>query len=141
MLTAVITVSGAAAVDNSPIAYGQITEETVQAEKVAIAETSIERIVRERFKDKPVMIEIARCESQFLQFNKDGQVIKNPTSSAKGIFQIMESLHKEPAARLGFDILTVEGNLGYADYLHQKEGTRPWNASANCWNKTLAYGN
>ncbi len=116
-----------------------MTEATVQAEKVALSENIIERTLRERFKDNPVMIEIARCESHFHQFNKDGQVLKNPTSSAKGVFQIMESLHKEPAARLGFDILTIEGNIAYAEYLHKKEGTRPWNASAGCWNKTLAY--
>lgn len=139
MLTAVITASTAATISTTPIAYGQITTETVEAEKVALSETNIELIIRERFKDNPVMIDIARCESQFRQFNNDGQVLKNPTSSAKGVFQIMESLHSAPAARLGFDILTVEGNIGYAEYLLKKEGTRPWNASAKCWNKTLAY--
>ena len=124
----------------SPIAYGQISTETVEAEKVALSSvSSIENVIREHFKDTPIMIDIARCESEFRQFNNSGTVLKNPTSSAKGVFQIMESLHKAPAARLGFDILTLEGNLAYAQYLYEKEGTRPWNASAKCWSKTLAY--
>lgn len=86
------------------------------------------------------MIAIARCESEFRQYDRTGTVLKNPTSSAKGVFQIMESLHTNTAARLGYDILTVEGNLAYAKYLYDTEGTRPWNASAGCWGKTLAYG-
>ncbi len=125
----------------SPIAYGQISTETVEAEEVAISVSDIESVIREHFKDTPVMIDIARCESEFHQFDKTGSVLKNPTSSAKGVFQIMESLHKAPAARLGFDILTLEGNVAYAKYLYENEGTRPWNASAKCWNKTLAYSN
>lgn len=108
-------------------------------EKVALSKSPVEQLVKDRFKDDPIMIEIARCESQFNQFNTDGQVLKNPTSSAKGVFQIMESIHKEPAMRLGYDILTVEGNMEYAAYLHKQEGTKPWNSSSGCWNKTLAY--
>ena len=141
MLTAVITVSGAATISSTPIAYGQMTDETAKAEKVAISVSDIESVVREHFKDTPVMIDIARCESEFRQHDKSGAVLKNPTSSAKGVFQIMESLHKAPAARLGYDILTLEGNVAYAKYLHKNEGTRPWNASAGCWNKTVAYTN
>lgn len=97
-----------------------------------------EAAVRAHFKDIPVMIQIARCESTFRQFDSAGQVLKNPTSSAKGAFQIMESLHKEPARKLGYDILTLEGNMAYARHLYEKQGTRPWNASAKCWNKTVA---
>lgn len=124
----------------SPIAYGQISTETVEAEKVALSSvSSIENVIREHFKDTPIMIDIARCESEFRQFDNSGTVLKNPTSSAKGVFQIMESIHKAPAARLGFDILTLEGNIAYAEYLLENQGTKPWNSSANCWNKTLAY--
>jgi len=103
-----------------------------------VPRSEIEALVREYFSDAPVMVQIARCESGFRQFNGNGVVLKNPTSSAKGIFQIMESLHTRTAANLGHDILTIEGNLGYARHLYEKEGTRPWNASKHCWGNTLA---
>lgn len=139
MLTAAITVSAAAAINTTPIAHGQIVTEAVEAEKVAISENRTEQLVREYFRDIPIMVEIARCESQFRQFDRNGQVLKNPNSSAKGAFQIMESIHTATASKLGHDILTLEGNAAYARYLYEKEGTRPWNASAACWKKTLAY--
>lgn len=96
---------------------------------------SIEEYVQEYFKDAPVMIEIARCESRFRQFDKDGTVLKNPTSTAMGIMQIMASLHEKPADKLGLDIYTIEGNLGYAKYLFDEQGTKPWLASSSCWGK------
>ncbi len=98
---------------------------------------SVEEYVREEFKDIPVMIDIARCESRFRQYDSAGRVLKNPTSSAMGAFQIMASLHAAPAkANLGLDIYSLEGNTAYARYLYEKNGTRDWNASKHCWGKS-----
>lgn len=109
-----------------------------QAYTSSVPASEIELIVRNYFADAPVMVQIARCESNFRQYNANGVVLKNPTSSAKGVFQIMESLHTRTASNLGHDILTIEGNLGYARHLYEREGTRPWNASRHCWGNTLA---
>lgn len=98
---------------------------------------SVEEYVRAEFKDIPVMIDIARCESRFRQYDSAGKVLKNPTSSAMGAFQIMASLHAAPAkANLGYDIYSLEGNAAYARYLYEKNGTRDWNASKHCWGKS-----
>lgn len=98
------------------------------------APKSVEEYVREQFKDAPVMIDIARCESRFRQFDSHGKVLKNPTSSAMGVFQIMASLHAEGAKKnLGHDIYSLEGNAAYARHLYEKQGTKPWNASKHCW--------
>lgn len=96
---------------------------------------TVDEYVREYFKDVPVLAEIAKCESQMRQFDKNGNVIKNPNSSAIGIMQIMSSIHSDPADKLGIDIYTVEGNLAYARYLYDEKGTQPWNASKACWGK------
>jgi hypothetical protein len=103
---------------------------------------SVEEYVRDYFADAPVMIEIAKCESRFRQFTKDGQVLKNGEgSSAVGIFQIMSSIHDSYADKLGLDIYTMQGNAAYARYLYSTQGTKPWEAdlkSEKCWGKTHA---
>jgi len=100
---------------------------------------SVQEYVETYFADEPVMIEIASCESHFTQFGKDGQVVKNPNSSAVGVFQIMSSIHSTFADhKLGLDIYTIQGNLAYAKYLYDQSGTAPWNASKSCWGKTKA---
>jgi hypothetical protein len=143
LLTAVIAVSGAtSAIDTSSIAYGQITETTVEAEKVAISVSDTERIVREYFKDIPVMIQVARCESHFRHELSDGTILKGRVDPADtGVMQINKRFHESTAIKLGLDLDNIEDNLAYARYLYEKQGTKPWNASAPCWNKTLAYGN
>jgi len=104
------------------------------------AAQTVEEYVREYFADVPVMIEIAKCESEFRHFNKNGQVLKNGLgSSATGMFQIMASIHQPVAEKLGLDIYTMQGNAAYARYLYEKQGTKPWEAdlkSKNCWGKT-----
>lgn len=138
MLTAVITVSGAAAVDTTPIAYGQIAEETVQAEKVAISDT--ESIVREYFKDVPVMIQVARCESTFRHTLADGTVLKGKVDGADtGVMQINKRYHESAAIKLGLDLENIYDNMAYARHLYEKQGVQPWSASRPCWGKTLAY--
>lgn len=116
-------------------------EATVQMQPATMpAAQTVEDYVREYFKDVPVMIEIARCESRFRQFDKNGKVLKNEAgSSAVGMFQIMSSIHKPVAEKLGLDIHTIQGNAAYARYLYDKQGTKPWEAdpaSKGCWGKT-----
>lgn len=100
----------------------------------------VEREVREYFSDIPIMIAITECESTFRQFDKDGRPLKNKSgSSATGALQIMASVHQESAMEMGYDIRTLEGNLAYGRYLHDKNGTRDWKATQNCWeSKTVA---
>lgn len=94
----------------------------------------VEEIVYMHFADAPIMVDIAKCESRFRQYEKDGTVLKNREgSSATGVFQIMASVHRKNAANLGYDINTLEGNIGYAQYLYELNGTRDWEASRLCW--------
>ena len=100
---------------------------------------SVQEYVANYFADEPIMIAIAGCESQFRQYDKDGSVLKNPGSSAVGLFQIMSSIHDPIADKLGIDIYTLQGNAAYARYVYEQKGTKPWNASKACWSKAQAY--
>lgn len=94
----------------------------------------VEERVREYFKKNPVMIEIARCESNFRQFTDSGSVLRGGSGGEMvGVFQFFESIHTAAAAKLGHDITTLEGNLAYAEYVFQTEGSTPWNSAKSCW--------
>jgi hypothetical protein len=99
---------------------------------------AIEQYVRENFADTPVLAEIARCESEFRQFDKNGQVVRGRVDNADvGVMQINERYHLEIANKLGMNIHTIEGNMAYARYLYDKSGSAPWNASKPCWGKMI----
>src|SRR6185312_669120 len=130
-------------VASSTIAIAAFVGTPAQSQPMPVA-PSVKEYVQGYFADKPVMVEIARCESQFRQFDEKGNVLKNPKSSAVGIFQIMYSIHDSAAKSMkdddfnGLDINTVPDNVKYAEYLYDTQGTTPWNASKACWGKTAA---
>ncbi len=102
----------------------------------SIIPLTIETRVRDYFKDTPLLIEIAYCESRFRQYGKDGDVLRGEVVPEDiGVMQINEYFHKDAALKLGFDIYSLEGNLAYAKWLYEKEGSQPWKPSAKCWAK------
>ncbi len=86
----------------------------------------VEDAVRFYFADAPIMIDIARCETGFRQFKSDGTPLYDPSGTYIGIFQISELLHTPKALSMGFDLRTIDGNLGFARYLYNSSGTGPW---------------
>jgi hypothetical protein len=142
MIASSITGFGASSI---PAALPEKIEikETLPSEnkKVSIERSmTVEEYVRNYFSDIPVMIEIAKCESRFRQHNIDGEVLRGEqNSSDRGVMQINEDFHNENSNKLGYDILTIEGNTAYARYLFEKYGVKPWVSSSRCWGKTVAY--
>jgi len=99
------------------------------------APQTVEETVREYFADIPVMIDVARCESKFRQFTDSGNVLRGGVGGQMiGVYQFFDRYHLGPASALGFDIETLEGNLDYARYTYEQEGTTPWNSARDCWN-------
>jgi len=95
---------------------------------------TVEEYVTEYFADAPVMIAIAQCESHFRQFDKSGSIHRGKINrSDLGVMQVNEYYHGEKAKTLGLDLYTIEGNVQYARYLYEKEGTTPWLSSGKCW--------
>lgn len=78
------------------------------------------------------MVNIARCESSFQQYDHTGLPYFNADYTVVGVFQ--ESVaHMPEALSLGWDITTLQGNLAYANYLYQQNGIDPWMDSYGCW--------
>jgi hypothetical protein len=127
---------------NTSTSSAPISTSTPKVVSVAKVETELnkttEDLVREEFSDIPIMVDIAKCESQFTQFNKDGSVHRGRINPADvGTFQVNESYHLKESKKLGLDIYSVEGNLKYARHLYENEGVDPWSASSPCWGKRI----
>ncbi|MEI6058996.1 MAG: hypothetical protein WCP89_04470 [archaeon] len=100
---------------------------------------TIEKYLREHFADTPILVDIARCESTFVHYDKNGEIVRGRVNNADvGVMQINEKYHLEDAKKLGYDIHTIEGNVDYAKYLYEKYGADPWSASSKCWIKTIS---
>jgi len=108
---------------------------TAELEPTVFAESpTVEQYVREYFEESPVLAEVARCESRFRHFGKNGDIIRGEVNSRDvGVMQINEHYHKATAAKLGLNIYSLDGNLAYAKYLYDREGTQPWVSSSKCW--------
>lgn len=97
----------------------------------------VESAVREYFSDIPLMAEIAKCESRFRQFDKDGSIFRGIVNNQDvGVLQINEYYHLSRAKKLGIDVYTVEGNMEYARLLYKEQGAKPWSSSSPCWMKS-----
>jgi len=95
---------------------------------------TIEEYVKAYYKDNPILAEVARCESTFRHFEKNGDILRGTVNQKDiGVMQINEHFHGATAEKLGLDLYSLDGNLAYAAYLYNKEGMRPWKASSKCW--------
>ncbi len=125
------------------IAKSQTVEIATSLQKTASStiptNAGIEAKVRAYFSDIPVMAEVSRCESQFRQYDKNGETVRGRVNAKDvGVMQINERYHLKRAQKLGYDLYTVEGNLAYGRLLYEEQGTQPWSASSPCWGKTAA---
>lgn len=97
---------------------------------------NLETYVREYFADTPVLADIAWCESTMRHVNKTGTILRGVVDSDDiGVMQINTRYHQDTANKLEIDLYSLHGNLAYAKYLYEKQGTQPWKASRNCWDK------
>ncbi|MES2216543.1 MAG: hypothetical protein V4481_04590 [Patescibacteria group bacterium] len=123
--------AAANAIDTTPTAI----EQTIPSEIGTFTNEKVtEAFLRKEFADTPILVEVARCESEFHQFDKDGKLVHGRVNKSDiGIMQINQYYHSETADSMKVDLKTVEGNVAYAKYLYSKFGTSPWNASKPCW--------
>lgn len=137
-IIATVIFSGYATTTSASTITGTVAKSTATTPLIAEAagNTLTEKDVRNFFKDTPVMIEIARCESNFRQYTDNGNPLRS--SGMIGVFQFYESIHAPGAKALGFDLTTTSGNLSYAKHIYNTEGTRPWNGSRFCWESVAA---
>jgi hypothetical protein len=107
--------------------------------RTSLADPVVKQKVISYFSDIPVMIEVARCESTFRQYGRDGDVQRGLVNSSDvGVMQINEYYHLEASQRLGLNIYTTVGNMQYARWLYEREGLQPWVSSRHCWGPLVA---
>lgn len=103
---------------------------------IPLSVATTEEYVRQSFKETPILAEIARCESTFRQYDRDGKALRGVVNSDDiGVMQINRSYHEEDARKLGLDIYTLQGNIEFAKVLYGKYGDKPWVHSSPCWKK------
>ncbi|MFT5179479.1 MAG: hypothetical protein ACI9GH_000005 [Candidatus Paceibacteria bacterium] len=140
MLVASVTGAGQEVVLNRVGTQPIEVEERVRVVDEIVVETTTlttKEYVNEYFKDTPILVDVAYCESGIRQFSTNGQPLRgivNPQDV--GVMQINEKYHLDTSVRLGIDIYTLEGNLAYGKYLYETQGTAPWEYSSKCWGKT-----
>ncbi|MDE2040907.1 MAG: hypothetical protein KGI59_00770 [Patescibacteria group bacterium] len=101
--------------------------------------SAMQAYLKNQFGADSILVDIARCESNFHQFDKAGNVVRGIVNNADvGVMQINEKYHADTAKKLGLDLYTVEGNVAYAKHLYAEEGTAPWASSQKCWGGDLA---
>jgi hypothetical protein len=120
------------------LAQSATTTATTSIATSTLSNADVEARVESYFADIPVMIPIAKCESNFRQFDMAGALSGGTNGGMVGIFQINAAVHKTFANSLGMDITTTDGNLAYARYLYEQEGTAPWNSSSACWKNAIS---
>lgn len=82
------------------------------------------------------MVNIASCESHLRQFDSSGKVLRGIINNKdEGVFQINDTYHLAASQKMGINIHTLAGNIKYARYLYDNEGTAPWNWSKVKWSK------
>lgn len=104
-------------------------------EEVETKEKGIKEILVEELGPNHPLIEVARCESGFRQFENGNPLKSHYGTEDYGVFQINTTYHLKNSKKMGIDIMTVEGNLAYARYLYEKNGLRDWKPSESCWGK------
>lgn len=128
---------GSAQIDTNiakDVMKGNDSATTTTATSSITTREDMEAYLKDEYSSTPILVEIARCESTFKQYQDDGKVVRGRIDRDDiGLMQINERYHGETAKRLGMDIYKVDGNIAYAKYLYSKEGTDPWSASKNCW--------
>jgi len=110
------------------------TQSAAVYETVPSETKTVKEYLTEHFADAPIMVKIAQCESRFRQFDRDGNVLRGVHNDKDvGVMQINEFYHKDKAISMGIDLNSIEGNVAYARYLYEREGTTPWASSGKCW--------
>ena len=118
------------------VAQDMANNDNTQSQKAIDYPETLEAYVRNYFAETPILAEIARCESGFRQVDQTGQTLRGEVNKSDlGLFQVNKYYHGQKASDLGFNLNTVNGNLAFAKYLYGQEGTKPWSASAKCWQK------
>lgn len=88
----------------------------------------------------PTLKRICACESmgnpnaEPRHYDKNGNVLRGVINNQDvGMCQINLFYHQKTADKMDIDLFTEAGNIEYANWLFNREGSTPWNWSRHCW--------
>lgn len=115
-----------------------VEKTTSKPKKVVSLPSEVEKQIVKRLGENHPLVQVARCESEYRQFAKDGSVLRGKQNPQDvGVLQINEKYHLAASKSLGYNIYTLEGNIDYGEYLYKHKGLKPWSWSSSCWNTTI----
>lgn len=96
--------------------------------------TSTIRLILEReFVEDPRLVDVARCESRFRQWDSQGNPLRGEINPKDvGVMQINEKYWLAESIKLGHDIYTLEGNIEMAKHILKVQGINAWSWSSHC---------
>lgn len=97
----------------------------------SVASTTVEEKILKAFPDAPIMVEVARCESQL-----DPLADRGNLNVDVGLFQINQ-VHLSKLKELGLDRRNIDDNITYARMLYDYNKLGAWYMSKHCWSKYL----
>ncbi len=86
---------------------------------------TIEEKILAAFPEAPIMLKVAMAESKLVP------TAKNPHSSAKGLFQVLDGTWRD--AGCTGNVLNEDDNIACARKLFEDSGLSPWEASREHW--------
>jgi hypothetical protein len=114
--------------------HAVVLADNIEPKSVISKTTTVEEVVKDYFKDIPILAQVAKCESTFRQHDSNGNVLRGVVNSFDvGVMQINEKYHLERSQKMNINIYSLDGNLEYARALYDQSGTAPWSSSKACW--------
>ncbi len=95
-------------------------------------------ILRAFFKNDPVMVHVAACESSLWHALPDGRLQVGPDGLDVGAFMVRVPVHAHELLKYDLDPTRFEHNVAFATMLYRRDGLRHWKSSRTCW-ETIAF--
>ena len=123
----------------TPVPVAVSIDETMHDESEMTQREFIEAKIIEYFPNNTrEMLAIASCESRgFVHREADGRLIKNPKSSASGVFQVLLYTHRPDYERMGLDMQNIDDYMRFVQHLRRTQGRSPWFPSQDCWREKI----
>jgi hypothetical protein len=87
--------------------------------------TYAKQLALREFGHIPEMVRVIECESNFRQYDKNGNPLIGFTGDI-GIMQIAPQYWLEESKKLGHDIYTAEGNIAMGKVILERQGIDAW---------------
>jgi hypothetical protein len=94
---------------------------------------AVYRVLAVHYRESPVMVKVAACESTLKHVLPDGRLNVGPDGHDWGVLMVRKPVHEKDLRQLGINPADFAQNVAFATYLLGRDGLRPWVMSQRCW--------